>query len=239
MAIAFDSLIVRSIRRIRLAFSAPLGAGAFSTLKYTVTSLDAAGVDEVVTATLALADSPQSVELALQFDLVALGRYRVTFTAVPGADASTVTGTFDFEAPGQQQHASATVQQDDVLALLYGEDLVFDGNDYVEGADGDLAVEKGPPVVKGWVMDLVESEGLLWDPDYAPQVRKYIDGTVGALPSLRGELLRKILKDDRIQQANAKILPQVDGLDGQATIDIDVTLVGGAQVSAQSILQVG
>lgn len=239
MAIAFDSLIVRSIRRIRLAFSAPLDTGAFATFRYTVTSLDAAGVDEVVVATIHVPDSPQSIDLALQYDLVALGRYRLTYLAIPGLDASVAVGSFDFEAPGEQQHASATVQQEDVLALLYGEDLVFDGNDYVEGADGDLAVEVGPPVVKGWVMDLVESDGLLWDPDYAPQVRKYIDGTVGALPALRGELLRKILKDDRVRQANAKILPQIDGLEGQATIDIDVTLVGGAQVSAQPSIQVG
>lgn len=239
MAIAFDSLAFRSIRRVRLAFSAALGAGAFSTLKYAVTSLDAAGTDEAVTAALALADSPQSVELALQFDLVALGRYRVTFTAVPGADASTVTGTFDFETPGEQQHASATVQQDDVLALLYGEDLVFDGNDFVEGADGDLAVEKGPEVIKAWMMDMVESEGLLWDADYAPNTRRYVDGTVGALPSLRGEILRKALRNGRIKQANAKILPQVDGLEDQATIDIDIALTGGASVKTQASIAVG
>lgn len=239
MAIAFDSLICRSLTRIRLAFSAPVGVGAFATFRYTVTSLDAAGVDEVVTSVLPIADSPQSVELALQFDLVALGRYRLTYIAIPGLDASVAAGSFDFESPGEQQHASATVQQDDVLALLYGEDLVHDGNDFVEGADGDLAVEKGPEVIKAWVMDMVESEGILWDADYAPNTRSYVDGTVGALPSLRGAILRKTLRNDRIKQANAKILPQVDGLEDQATIDIDIDLSGGARVKAQPSIAVG
>ncbi len=70
------------------------------------------------------------------------------------------------------------------------------------------------------------SEGLPWDDTYGAKPRRYIDGTPGALPALRGTLVSQALADDRVKTASAT-LDTLDPTDSQ--YDVSVTLVGDDQ----------
>jgi hypothetical protein len=231
MAITLVAITYRSPQRVRLSFSEAVAAGAFQALRYTVDSVDALGADPAVNAALLVGDSPHVVEIALGSDLVGRGRYNVTCTAVPAAAGGSFTGSLAFEAPGKARAASPSVALHDIGAALYGVDLVWDGNDIAEGANGDLAVTSGMPNAQAAIKRNVLANGLPWDPDYGAHLRGYVDGPEPSMPEMLGSIRRSVQKDDRVTSVEVAI----DTFSaGDATINVTGTLIGDSRFNVKT-----
>lgn len=210
---------IRHERRIRLVFDAPQLSGMFVASRFTVTSFDGLSAPLTpVKQALVVAGQPEAVELALGQDLQQGGVYDIALDGVSVA-----------QARFGQSMALATLQapETDRAALLYGTDLMHDGNDFIETASGDLASVAGVANVRAALWRRMTSMGLPWDPTYAPKLREYIDGTPGALPGVRGLLTREAMADDRVASVDVTV-SQTD--DDPATVyyDLSFTLRGAA-----------
>jgi hypothetical protein len=230
MAIELAAILVRSNRRVRLVFSNVLAAGAFDAAKYAITNLDGKGPNEVVQEALIVPDSSNTVELNLKFDLAPSSLYRLAATAVPAQDASTVTTTQDFRIAGDPLPASPTVSIDDIDALTLGADLLWDGDDMVEDADGDLARVSGAQNAESALTRRMESDGIPWDPDYGLHPREYVDGPPGALPTLVSQASRQAKLDDRVKSVTVAVEPAVAGEEETAILSITPTFIGNRTV---------
>lgn len=218
--VALLSAVARHERRIRLVFDGPLGPAALtSTAPYAVTAADGSALP--ISGLVGLLGMPNQVDLALGADLAA-GAYEVTASGVPGADGSKTppgTGATVRLAAPPAVAADAEITPDDVSELLYGIDLVWDG-DYVEDAAGDLATMTGADNVKSALMRRFASDGLPWDDNYGAKPRRYVDGSPLALPSQRGVLVRQARLDDRVKAARAALSADA------SEFDVAVQLIG-------------
>jgi hypothetical protein len=213
-------VVVRHERRVRLRFDVELRATAFATSFYVVTNRDGRAVSPAVVGVLVVGADLHEAELALGSDLAPGALYEVSVDAAPAADGSPIAASGPFR-PGESTVVDPAVGVDDLDALLYGVDLVHDGADYVETADGDLASVSGLPNVEAAVRRRLFSDGLPWDPSYGAKARRFVDGPVGALPPLRGSLVKEALKDDRVASADPTLAP--DGM-----FDVEVTPIGAS-----------
>jgi len=227
VAILFQALEVRGPRRLRLLFTNTLDSGAFVTSWFGVESLDGAGPDPVVKAALVVPATPAGVEIVLDEDLAQGGLYRLTIAAgVPATDASTLSlTTQDFRPASTPTPPSPEVQARDVLGYAYGVDLVHDGNDFVEQANGDLDWITGPENVRGAVERGVLSEGVPWDPSWGAHPRQFVDAPIPTLGLLRSAVVRHLQRDDRIQRSDA--VPGQNDNDGSVSLDVSYDLIGG------------
>ena len=131
-------VVVRHERRLRVRLDAELAPAAFlATTFYSVTNRDGRAVSPPVVGALVVSSDLHQVELALGADLVDGALYEVTVSGAPNADGSTTTGA-TLVRPGQAPPQPTESTDDDIARVLYGVDLVHDGDDYLEGADGDL-----------------------------------------------------------------------------------------------------
>lgn len=221
---ALLGVVVRHERRVRLRFEAELRASAFqSTRFYSAACKDGRAVSPTVVGALAVGADLHEVELALGSDLVSGALYAVTVVGLPTADGPLdASAVFRVGEPTVSRNRGA--QLDDLDALIYGVDLVHDGVDYVESADGDLASIGGLPNAEGAVRRRLLASGLPWDPTYGTNPRRFVDGTSAALPPLRASLIREALKDDRVTAADATLAP--DGV-----FDVELTPIGVAAPS--------
>jgi hypothetical protein len=205
-----------------LFFTNNLAAGAYgSPAYYTVTNLDGVAVSPAVGAVFAIAGSTNGVELALRQELVPGALYRVTALGVPAVDL-TVTGAdaqHDFRPPSPPSTATTETPAHDVELALYGRDLIHDGDDYLETADGDLAVISGTANAEGAVRRRLLGSPLPWAPQYSPNAREFVD-SVDAKP-LRGRLRAQALRDPRVKAAEATYD------DSTSVFRVTVTLIGG------------
>ena len=212
-------VVVRHERRLRLRFDTELAAAAFQRMSfYRVTNTDGRGASPDVVGALVVGADLHQVELALGGDLVDGALYEVAVVAVPASDASTTTGSVALR-PGEPTRPAGGALEDDAERLLYGVDLVHDGSDYVEADDGDLATVSGEQNLEGAIVRRLSSDGLPWDRRYGAGPRRYVDGSPGALPTLRGMLVKEALIDDRVAAADAV-------LDADGVFEVAVTPVG-------------
>lgn len=219
-------MTLRNERRLRLNFSNTLASGAFGVLPtlYTITCQNDFGVSPGVNAALIVPGSPNTVELSLDADLAEGAMYQVACPGVPCTDL-TVTptpsterflfGDTRFEANRENNHSDAD-------AVLFGRDLVWSGNDFVERPNGDLALETGPGIVYGRIYKISTSEGLPWDASFGAHPEEYVDAPPGTLPSLQGALQRKILEDDRVTAVKVEFSVDED----ESFFTITPTLIG-------------
>ncbi|MGH7298100.1 MAG: hypothetical protein ACRELB_24385 [Polyangiaceae bacterium] len=220
--------VARHERRVRLVFDGALAAAAFTTAGlYSLAGGD--GTTVPVAGLVGLVGMPNQLDLALGADLQVGGVYTVSASGVPAADGTTTPqGTTASvrlaAAPATPVDAEVTPQ--DITDLLYGVDLMWSGTDYVESSAGDLATVGGADNVQAALTRRMASEGLPWDDTYGAKPRRYIDGTPGALPALRGTLVAQALADDRVKTAGAA-LETVDPTTSQ--YDVTVTLIGDDQ----------
>jgi hypothetical protein len=230
MAITFLGIVIRSQRRLRVLFTNTLGGGAFVTTWYTITNLDGAGPDVPVRAALVVPDVSNGVELALGQDLVGGSLYELDLAAgIPAGDLSTLPHTTSQFRPGEKQRApSPDVSVPDIVAELYNIDLRFESGDFRETPAGDLATRTGPENVMAAAQRRAISNGLRWDQNYGGKPRRRVDAPSVTLPGLRGQLVRQLLLDDRIKKADATASQDNDG---DAFIDMDVTMLGDVQLS--------
>ncbi len=217
---ALVGVVVRHERRVRLRLDTELRPAAFqSTGFYTLACKDGRGVSPAVVGALAVGADLHEVELALAADLAPGALYEVSIAGAPTTDGGTATGASLFRFGEASTARDGAPGVDDLDALLYGVDLVHDGNDYVETADGDLASIAGLPNVEAAVRRRLLADGLPWDPSYGPNARRFVDGPSGALPPLRGSLVKEGLKDDRVAAIDVTLGPE-------SVFDVEVTPIG-------------
>jgi hypothetical protein len=229
MAISLGTLVVRHERRVQLVFTAPLAAAAFTTLSlYTVTNTDALAPDPPVVAAFIVPSNPNAVELALGLDLNQGAAYLLSAVGVPAIDTSVTPAGSSLALAMANSVAvpQAEVVADDTQALLFGVDIVHDGADYVEDVTGDLATITGPGNAAQAVRKRIMSDGVAWNPDYGGKPRQYVDGAPGELPTLRGDLLRQIYKDDRVKSATASAIVEDPTDPAASLISFDVRFIG-------------
>lgn len=211
MTIALITAIVKHERRLRLIFTNTLASGAFTSLAwYTITSADGSTGDPPVVAAYAITNSPNEVELHLGADIVQGALYAASAVGVPASDASATpdpsTAAFRVATERTDADIGATQQVSGLERRLYGVDLVHDGLDFVEQADGDLATTAGRQVVKADLRRALESNGLPWDPSYGLHAREHVDApspTLARIPALAVEQLRR---DDRVESVTAEVV---------------------------------
>jgi hypothetical protein len=214
----------RGSRRVRLIFTGPLAAGAFtSTAIYTVTSEDGAGPSPTnVVAVFAVANTANAVELAIDQDLASGGLYEMGCTAVPCADLSNFTGTYDARvALALTTPVNAEPATSDIDLLLYSRDLLHNGQDFAQDATGDLATVDGRDNLEGAMGRRFASEGLPWDDTYGPKAETYVDGPETEATPFAGALLAQGRADDRIKQASVDIV-QSDEDPGDWAFDVEL-----------------
>lgn len=235
MSISLVAVDPRSNRRLRLGFSEALAAGAFtSTGFYSVACPDGTGVTPTVVAVFAIPGSTHVCELALGDDLTDGAVYTVSAVGVPASGGGTTpagsTLTFRRGVILQSPRASDT-PSDDLLAELYGEDLVWSGGDMAEDASGDLATVGGVENVDAALSRRLESDGLQWDPEYGGKLREFVDGPAASAGEMRGRCTRQLLKDDRVQRASTTILTADPDYPEETAVEAAYRLIGDVESS--------
>jgi hypothetical protein len=236
MAIVQLSTVFNGTRRCRTIFNGALAAAAFtSTSFYVITAIDGGTNPINVVAVFAIASNPNAVEFAIDADLTSGALYTIGYTAVPGADASTFTGTVQIRnglalvsLPNEEQ------ETDDVALLLYGRDLVFSGYDWAEDATGDLLLGSGRSNWKGAIDRRLGSQGLNWDPSYGPRADQQVDAPSPYAPSFAGSLVAQARLDDRTKQATAQ-LTQAPGDPNGFIVSVQIVGRDGLEVMSTSV----
>lgn len=216
---------------MRLVFTNTLASGAFGAPApsyYTVTSADGKGIDSPVRAAFIVSGSPNVVELALEYALVEGALYNVSAEGTPALDTSTVpAGQFPFLF-GKKPDTQANVEpiRQDLERLLYNIDLIFDGSDYEETPNGDLARVSGPPNVSKALWNAAVSNGLPWDPQFGGHAREYVDSPSAATGTLKGSVSAQILRDPRVKALRSSVATD----DEKTTLTLKPTLISDADL---------
>jgi hypothetical protein len=234
MSTAFNQVLVRGARRIRLFFTGALAAGAFtSTSYYAVADTEnQTALPITVEAVFAISTDGTAVELSLSQDFTPGVLYAVTVTAVPTVDASNPSGTVDVTTGNPvQQTIDAEPEVDDFELLLYGEDLYFNG-DYVEDATGDLATFGGRDNWQTAILRREMSNGVKWDQAYGAKSYQYVDAPQSLQIPFAGTLVAQAKADNRTKQATC--VPSFAPNDPGGFVFL-ITLVGTDGLDAGSV----
>lgn len=231
MSIAFSAVEIRHERRIRLVFTNSLASGAFVTGFYVVSNLDGLGTSPNVNGALVVSGAAANVELALSADLVAGALYQVSAIGVPAIDSSVTPGgsILQFRVPLPTSLLNVEPKVDDGDRLLYGQDIVWNGIDFLETSNGDLYVVSGVNNARLAVERRLLSEGLLWDPSYGAKPRQYVDAVASTVGNLKATLEQQAQADDRVKRVTAELVTD-DSKPTQATFNVDVDLIGGQKL---------
>lgn len=236
---------IRGSRRIRIFFTGPLAAGAFtSTTPYVLTSTQSiVSVPIITNAVFAVAVDPNAVEMEVNVDLIAGAQYTLTLTNVPVVTPPNFTGSLQFTV-GQpvnspvQPLPNVEPETSDIDLLLYGRDLYWNGSDIQETPGGDLATLSGQDNYMNAITRRVMSPGITWDPDYGGKIGQYVDAPSVMQTPLAANIVSQARADDRTDQASVVVqqLPgdpeggrwsvavQITGKDGQQPMTINVPL---------------
>lgn len=231
MSIALARIFVRSPTRLRCFFTDTVTAapsGAFA-----VSSLDGNANPSVVEA-LILQGS--QVELVLATGLVGGGSYQLGLTGglVAGGGPTAPAATMQFSAPAVRAAPSAELSIQLLSSNLFGEDIAWNGSDWVQGPDGDLAIISGQENARSAIVRRMFSEGLLWAPDYGLKPTEFVDGPAGELPQLVGRAQAQALADDRVTKATATLLGESPEDPAEQVIQINLTLADATQTTVQA-----
>lgn len=217
-------------------FTQPVAAGAFGSPAptfYSITSSDGRGSSPGVSGALLVPNSPNVVDLSLSDDLVKGAFYTFSAIGVPAVDLSVTPGdsTLDLRwgvsAPKENVEPIVRDQQ----RLLYGIDLLWNGEDFQETATGDLDRVEGTANVTKALNRGVESTGLPWDPTYGAGAREFVDSPSLAAGTLKGAVAAQILRDPRVKQV--KVTYEID--DENTYLNADPTLVSGEVIEPVSV----
>ncbi len=234
MAMNLNVAVAVHERRIRLIFTDAVGAAGFTASSppyFTFGCENGLGPNPALVARFVVPGAPTVMECQLDTDLVSGGVY--SFIAegvenVSGLDQSGTEQVFLTFGQGTTVAVQGAVTESD--RLLYGIDLQYEGADFVEGPDGDLAHTSGPALVRRDLWHRTLSDGLPWEASYGVHARGWIDGAPGAVYTLRGRTADQMLEDDRVRDVEVKVTQ--DDESSEATVDIRPTLIGDAAVSS-------
>ena len=205
MAISLLSVTPKHERRLRLIFSDTLASGAFgaSPSVYAVTTNDSLGISPTVTEAIVVGNNPRAVEIALGEDLAQGASHLVAAIGVPSLAGPVTDSTSQqnilFSTLVHTTNAESVVDAQDVL--LYGTDLIWNGSDYQETLQGDLAVISGVANVTSAILRRCLASGLPWDPTYGPNARAYVNAA--DVTPLRGAIIQQVKQDNRVSTVTA------------------------------------
>lgn len=233
MSISLMSVVIRHERRVRLAFDAAVGSGAYVASLYDCVSDGQDAGDPGVVKVFAVANSPNFVELQLGADMQPGKRYRFFANGVPAAGSgvtptpSSVNAQFMISSAVLQDIAPNAnpvgVLLSDIEEVLFGKDLRHDGVDFAEDANGDILVVSGLEVLDTDNSTAIESDGLAWDPNYGAKLRQRVDAPSATVYGLRGIVIAALRKDDR----NADVAVSVNASDpARPYLETTVTPIG-------------
>lgn len=223
----FSTLVIRNERHVRLFFSSSPDPTAFTgTGTIALSNSDGLGIAPGIRARLAVPGTPTAMELVLDNDLAGASNYTLTLTALPGADATTVTTTAALRMGGFTAPLNEETKESDLEALIYGTDLVNVYGEFYENVSGDLATISGQPNVYLALDRRMLSSGIPWRSSYGTKPREFVDGTPAGAQQLVGISVRQMVLDPRVASAVARISPPDPNDVSKASIGIDTTLVG-------------
>jgi hypothetical protein len=168
-----------------------------------------------VAVLLVAADTTQR-ELVLSWELVEGARYSLT-------DGVSTTS---FMTPEHRPALARGLTGDAYDRQFFGADLCFDGTDFVEQVDGDLAECAGEQNGRAAFRRGMLCEGLQWAPDWGAKLREFVGAPSPVLIQVSGAILAQARRDDRVGKvtlnADATQLPN-----GEVTILGDVQWSSG------------
>lgn len=231
--IALLSLVIKHERRVRLVFSEPLAGAAFDPTLYQVINTDSKNISPGISAALIVSDSNTNIELVLDADLAKGSTYQVVAENIPAfAGSFTAVGTqetFRFGSPASHSKIEPAVRDRD--RLLYGADLIWNGADYQEDPNGDLARIEGKPNVTKALWHSLTTGGLPWDSSWGVDAREYVDSPSAEAAPLRGVIGVQAARDPRVQSVRTTVEVQ-----GSSTfVLIQPTLVSGESSEPVSV----
>lgn len=236
---ALQAASAKNERRLRLQFTSNLASGAFGDPApnyYVVTSLDGKGADTVVTSAIALIGYTNLVDLTLSLPLTSGGLYQVSAIGVPLSGSDTSDGTsilsLQWVSSSPLENKETTVAGN--RKLLYFVDLVWNGSDFQESGNGDLAQITGPAnVAKALNKAVLTNPGdLHWDTSHGAGAREFVDSPSTAVGSLKSAVATQILRDPRV--ASVKMTYEID--DVNTILYATPTLVTGELIDRISVV---
>jgi hypothetical protein len=228
MSILLSAVDVRHEQRVRVVFTTALASGAFGVpgpAYYSIENLDGKGANPSISAALIVANSPNVVELVLSIPLARGASYTLAAEGVPAVDLTvtpvgSATGLRWGAPPVRENHEVVVSDRD---RLLYGTDLLFNGNDYEETPTNDLGDVSGAPNVTKALNNRAVSEGLPWKPSHGGKLRQFVDSPSAVSGTMKGQLTSQFLQDPRVN--NVKVSHEVE--DDKTYLHADPTLVSG------------
>src|SRR3972149_2596503 len=210
------TLEIRSTTRIRVFWSSATGTPS-APGSYTLLSLDGRGAPPTAVAVLVVAADSTQRELVLSWELVGGASYSLS-----GGGSTT-----RFVTPEPRPAIAAGLTCNSFDREFFKVDLFFDGTDYVEQIDGDLAELAGEPNGRAAFQRGMLCEGLPWAPDWGGKLREFVGAPDPVLIQMSGNIMAQARRDDRIGRvtlaADATRLPS-----GEVTIFSDVAWASGA-----------
>jgi hypothetical protein len=237
MSILLQAVDVRHEHRIRLVFTNALASGAFglpAPTNYVIANTDGLGTSPSVKAAYVVPGNPAVVELALSAPIVAGAAYTISAVGVPAVD-TTVTPvgsvlSFRYGATVAKENVEP-IRRDREL-LLYGIDLLWNGADFQETANGDLDRVSGAANVTKALNRGVEANGLGWDSTYGAKAREFIDSPSVAVGTLKGSVTAQLLRDPRVQEVRVTY----DIQDSKTFLFATPKLISGESIEPVSIV---
>jgi hypothetical protein len=238
MAIEFQSAYSRSTTRVRVVFSNTLGSGAYSTSFFSLAVVDGYAVAPPIVEALLVPGRGQDIELALGGELTEGARYLLTISAgVPDVLSDTAAGaTARLTIPQTQLAANEEQTDTAILDELFQRDLLHDGTDFIEDANGDIAQLVGLDNARSAVARRVAADGLKWDQNFGPALREHVDEHPSALYAMRSKIGANLRQDDRIADADVRVSDADIGDDGTVVLPVDITFVGNLTDSVETKL---
>jgi hypothetical protein len=234
MAVAIRQAFARSARRVRLRFDGSLGSGAFSTAFFSIAIVDGLATTVAPVEAFVVAGRPDELELAVSTDITIGARYLLTVAAgIPdgvGDPGPACSAEFTLGVPATAP--SEEVGEQRLRDAIFQCDLGHDGQDFVEGPDGDLEYVSGVENGRISVRRRAAANGLRWDSSFGPGLREFVDAPVFSLPAMRGRLSENLRRDDRVARVDVGLdAATLD--DGTVTIPIEVEFVGGQRSAVE------
>ena len=242
MSIDLAAAHLRSNRRVRLAFTEPLAAGAFASTSYYSVKMQGGTDSPVVAAVFAIPGSGSVCELALGKDLEDRATYAILAEGVPSASGSvTMPGSSVTVFVGTPPRSPRSLDSPtgSMMDMIYGRDLVWADGDLLEDPTGDLASVGGTNNVLDALRRRLMSDGLDWDANYGARLRRFVDGPSVTIGEARGLCTQQLLKDDRVVSARTTVSAGDAWNPEDVPIECHVGLVGGFHTDVSFTVRAG
>lgn len=208
-------------RRVRVEFSSPVDTGGYDRTKYALTSEDSTSASPSILKVYAVSGRPNIVELVLEFDMIDSAAYTLIVTSIPAVGGGTISGSarFIFNVIFQPVNIEPIVNDYDVV--LFGRDIIWNGQDFEEDGAGDLKRVSGIPNVMHALDRRLKGSPLPYDADYSPNAREFVDSNT-ATP-LGSRLKQQTLRDPRVKSVT---VVASETSDGEVVFIISPILIG-------------